>query len=262
MSAEKRLTGHMHEGPAAGIHQRMKSLTCVHLGVSYRRVVAVTAFVLLAALACGSTEAQRSPTGSAVTVRAAPDARGDAAASQIPVVSPEAKGTTLMQSSDSTQVSPALPQRSGPSPRTTGSVPHTQIDVDPVPEVHDELFRRTFALPDVENRPTIVSLPGARGVWINDGVSLAHPEGIVAGREFAHIHPDGSLHTPLPYKRAIEAVDRGWAERHPWADQREGWEGLVMLYTPRSLEELDVVFQLIVESYNFVTGRNVEPSDF
>ena len=163
-----------------------------------------------------------------------------------------------MQASDSIPERPALPQRSGPSPRTTGSVPHIQIDVDPVPEVRDELFRRTFALPDVENRPSIASLPGARGVWISDDVPLAHPEVIVAGREFTHIHPDGSLHAPLPIERATEAVDRGWAERHPWADQREGWEGLVMLYTPRSLEELDVVFQLIVESYNFVTGRDAK----
>ena len=164
-----------------------------------------------------------------------------------------------MQANDSTPSHTELPQRSGPPPRTTGSVPHTQIDVDAVPEVHDELFRRTFALPDVENRPTIVSLPGARGVWLSDGVPIAHPEAIVAGREFTHIHPDGSLHTPLPFERAIEAVDAGWAERHPWADQRDGWEGLVMIYTPRSLDELDVVLQLIVESYNFVTGRDVEP---
>ncbi len=164
-----------------------------------------------------------------------------------------------MEARNSTPAYRALPQRSGPPPRTTGSVPHTQIDVDPVPEVHDELFRRTFALPDVENRPTVVSLPGARGIWISDDVSLAHPEMIVAGREFAHIHPNGSLHAPLPFERAIKAVDAGWAERHPWADQREDWKGLVMLYTPRSLEELNVVFQLIVESYNFVTGRDVKP---
>ena len=166
-----------------------------------------------------------------------------------------------MQASELKQVYPPLPRRSGPLPETTGSVPHTQIGVAPVPEVHDELFRRTFALPDVEDRPTIVSLPGARGVWISEGVSLAHPEAIVAGREFTHIHPDGSLHTPLPFERAIDAVNAGWAERHPWADQRPGWEGLVLLYTPQSMEELDVVVQLIVESYNFVTGRDVEPSD-
>ena len=155
-----------------------------------------------------------------------------------------------------------LPQRSGPRTLTSGSVPHVQIGVEPAPAVNDELFRRAFALPDVENRPTIVSLPGTRGMWLTDGVPLVHPEGIVSGREFAHIHPDGSLHAPLPYERALEAAEMGWAERHPWADQQDGWEGLVMLFTPQSMAELDVIFQLIVESYNHVTGRTVQASDF
>ncbi len=229
------------------------------LGVSYLRVVAAS-FALVAVLACGSTDAEPSQTASAID--AAPDATADDSASPTSAQTPSAKGTIPLQASDPTPVHPALPQRSGPAPRTTGTVPHTQIDVEPVPEIYDELLRRTFALPDVENRPTIVSLPGARGVWLSDGVPLSHPETIVAGREFTHIHPDASLHAPLSFERAMEAVDAGWAERHPWADQRDGWEGLVMLYTPRSLEELDVVFQLIVESYEFVTGRDVDPSDF
>ena len=167
-----------------------------------------------------------------------------------------------MNASGLTSDYPVLPQRTGPPPRTTGSVPHTQIEVHPVSEVHDELFRRTFALPDVENRPTVVSLPGTRGVWLSDGVSLVRPEAIVAGREFTHIHPDGSLHAPLPLERAMEAADAGWGERHPWADHREGWEGLILIYTPRTMEELDIVVQLVVESYNFVTGRTVKASDF
>ncbi|MBV7337836.1 phospholipase [Chloroflexi bacterium TSY] len=155
-----------------------------------------------------------------------------------------------------------LPERSGPRTQTSGTVPHVQIGVEPVPAVNDELHRLAFALPDVENRPTIVSLPGAQGMWLSDGVPLAHAEVIVSGREFAHIHPDGSLHAPLPYERALEAVEKGWAERHPWADQRDGWEGFVMLFTPQSMAELDVIFQLIVESYNHVTGRTVQASDF
>ena len=134
--------------------------------------------------------------------------------------------------------------------------------MEPVQAVNDELHRRAFALPDVENHPTIVSLPGTQGMWLNDEVPLAHPEVIVSGREFAHIHPDGSLHAPLPYERALEAVEKGWAERHPWADQRDGWDGLVMLFTPQTMEELDVTFQLIVESYNHVTGRTIQASDF
>lgn len=154
-----------------------------------------------------------------------------------------------------------LPQRSGPRTQTTGAVPHVQIGVELVEDVNDKLHQLAFCLPDVENRPTIVSLPGARGIWISDEIPLAHPEIIVSGREFAHIHPDGSLHAPLPYARALEAVQQGWAERHPWADQREGWDGFVMLFTPQSMAELDVTIQLIVESYNFTTGREITVTD-
>ncbi|MGH2398006.1 MAG: hypothetical protein ACRDFW_13745, partial [bacterium] len=55
-------------------------------------------------------------------------------------------------------------------------------------------------------------------------------------------------------------IEAGWAEPHPMA-QYMGNEGMVMLYTPRTMEELDVIFQLIVDSYNFVTGRNVNATE-
>ena len=155
-----------------------------------------------------------------------------------------------------------LPERSGPRTQTSGTVPHVQIGGELVPAVNDELFRLAFSLPDVEDRPTIVSLPGARGMWLGDDIPLAHPETIVSGREFAHIHPDGSLHVPLPYERALEVAEKGWGERHPWADEREGWDGLVMLFTPQSMAELEIIFQLIVESYNHVTGQTLLASDF
>ena len=155
-----------------------------------------------------------------------------------------------------------LPERSGPRIQTSGTVPHVQINVEPVPAVNDELFRRAFTLPGVEDRPTIVSLPGARGMWLSADIPLAHPETIVDGREFAHIHPDGSLHAPLPYDRALEVDEKGWGERHPWASERDGWDGLVMLYTPQSMAELEIIFQLIVESYNYVTGQSLQASDF
>ena len=155
-----------------------------------------------------------------------------------------------------------LPERAGPRTQTSGTVPHVQIGVVSDTAVNDELFRRAFALPGVEDRPTIVSLPGARGMWLDKDIALAHPEAIVNGREFAHIHPDGSLHAPLPYERALEVAEKGWGERHPWADDREGWDGFVMLFTPQSMDELDVTFQLIVESYNHVTGRKVQSADF
>jgi len=156
----------------------------------------------------------------------------------------------------------SLPKRTGPSPTTTSGVPHVQIGVEAVPEVQAELLRRVAALPKVDIRPTVVSLPGAIGFWLLEDLQLSHPEVIVGGREFAHVHPDGSLHASLPPERAIEAVEAGWAVRHPWADQRQGWKGFVMLFTPQSMDELDVTFQLIVDGYNFVTGKNVQSKEF
>jgi len=148
-----------------------------------------------------------------------------------------------------------LPTRSAPPPETTNSVPHVQIGVEPVSELHDELLRRVSGIPHVEIRDTIVSLPGAQGFWLADELPLARPEVIVGGREFAHIHPDGSLHASLDPKMARAAVEAGWAVPHPWANQRPGWEGFVMIYSPLTAGDLDVVFKLVLESYSFVTGR-------
>ncbi len=156
---------------------------------------------------------------------------------------------------------PTLPRREGLPPKVTLDIPHRQIDVDPVPEVNEELFRRAFALPGVENRPTILSVPGVRGLWLHNKISLVNPEIIRRGREFAHIHADGSLHIALPADRARQAVRAGWALPHPMSNQ-EGWEGFVLLYTPQSMEELDSTFQLIVDAYNYITGWNVRAQDF
>ena len=100
------------------------------------------------------------------------------------------------------------------------------------------------------------------GFWLLEELSLSRPEVIAGGREFAHVHLDGSLHASLPPERALEAVAEGWAVRYPWATRREGWEGFVMLFTPQTTEELDVTFQLIVDGYNFVTGKNLRAEDF
>ena len=81
------------------------------------------------------------------------------------------------------------------------------------------------------------------------------------GREFAHVHADGSLHLWLPVERALEVHETQWGELHPWVERDNFWDGVVMIYTPESLGEVDVVTQLIVDSYNFVTGSDVTLDD-
>ncbi len=83
----------------------------------------------------------------------------------------------------------------------------------------EELARRVFALPGVEERPSAISVPGARALWLSEDVPAGPPEAFLIGSEFAHIHPvpDGSLHAALPPEVAQEAIMKGWAEQHPVA---------------------------------------------
>ena len=153
-----------------------------------------------------------------------------------------------------------LPKRAGTRPPTTPWMPHMQINFKPDAKIKTELFRRIYSLPNVRNEPTRISIPGAHAIWLDEDLPLAHGEVVLEGREFAHIHPDASFHVTLSPQRAFEAIQAEWAEPHPLA-QQIGIEGMVLLYTPRDAQELDIIFQLVVDSYNFVTGRSVQAGE-
>jgi hypothetical protein len=77
--------------------------------------------------------------------------------------------------------------------------------------VVEELARRMFALPGVEEPLSVISVPRARAMCLSEGAPEGPREGFMIGREFAHIHPvpDGSLHAALPPEVAEEAVEKG-----------------------------------------------------
>lgn len=151
----------------------------------------------------------------------------------------------------------SLPLRETARPETTSGVPHVQIGVEPVLSLSEEMKKRVAEFPGVTLGPTRVSLPGALGFQLARNLPLARPEVIVGGREFAHVHKDGSLHASLDPALAREAVTAGWAISHPWANRRSGWEGFVMIYTPVNKAELEVVMHLLESSYEYVTGRSI-----
>jgi hypothetical protein len=120
----------------------------------------------------------------------------------------------------------------------------------------EKLARGAFALPDVEERPSAISVPGARALWLREDVPAGPREAFMIGREFAHIHPmpDGSLHAALPPDVAQEAVEKGWAEQHPVARMGYIPQNVVMIYAPRDAEEIEVVAGLLVEAYRHAGG--------
>ncbi|WP_298922413.1 luciferase family protein [uncultured Roseobacter sp.] len=150
-----------------------------------------------------------------------------------------------------------LPERTSPRPETTNGVPHTQIGVQIDAELASLLLERVAQFSGVTLGPTRTSLPGAIGFQLNRDMVLSQPSSIVGGFEFAHMHPDGSLHASLDPTMAQGAIEAGWATAHPWANQRLGWGGFVMIYTPTTPEELDVVIDLVESSYTFITGNTL-----
>ena len=120
----------------------------------------------------------------------------------------------------------------------------------------DELARRVFALPNVEERSSAISVPGSRALWLREDVLAGPPEVFVIERESAHIHPmpDGSLHIALPPEVAQEAVGKDWAEQHPVARMGRMLQNVVMIYAPRDADEIEVVAGLVVEAYRYLGG--------
>lgn len=148
-----------------------------------------------------------------------------------------------------------LPPRPGARPTTTPTNPHTQLDQQPVGWAQRELLAAAvFDLPGVVERPSGISVPGARALWLTD--ADGPPEAFMVGHEFAHLHPDPdqSLHMMLPPALAEEAIDAGWAEQHPVARRGLIPPNAVMVYAPRDDTEREVVEGLVRASHAFARG--------
>lgn len=151
----------------------------------------------------------------------------------------------------------SLPHRTGPRPATTPTNPHTQLDQQPVDTLQrDLLAAELFELPGVEERDSLISVPGARALWLSEPDG-APADAFFAGAEFAHLHPgnDQSLHVMLPPDLVADAIAAGWAEEHPVARRGEIPGNAVMLYAPRDATEREVVAKLVKAAYRYAAGR-------
>ncbi len=149
-----------------------------------------------------------------------------------------------------------LPAREGPTPRTTSTAPHQQLDQIPSPESHAALKARAFDFPSVERRPSIISVPGAEALWLLEEGGHSCAEAFMRENEFAHVHPpyDGSLHMMLPEGDVPELFERGWGEHHPLVPAGRAPPSCVMVFGPRDQGELEVILGLIDASYKFARG--------
>ena len=184
---------------------------------------------------CGGgsdTEATEAPTTVATTTE--PPATTEA---------PDATATP--EPGDETHPDLELPGRPVAQPDVTSGIPHIQLNQNAGDKLLERLAAAAFSLEGVVEQPSLASLSGARALTVASGLS-ARPEAMIVEREFAHIHPGGSLHLTLPTNQAAELVESGWGEWHPFA--LDGTlPNLVMVYAPRTGDDLDIV-QTVIEA--------------
>ena len=153
----------------------------------------------------------------------------------------------------------ALPQRQGAKPDTTSQLPHSQLNQHGPDEVIDQLHAWCFALPEVNNEPSGISVPGSRALVLHEATACNH-DAFMIGREFAHIHPhpdNGSMHVKLTADDAQAVIDSGWGESHYLVTQGHYPMGLVMVFSPRDEAELECVKRIVERSYEYATGSTL-----
>ena len=135
------------------------------------------------------------------------------------------------------------------------SIPQQQQSQNAPAELQEQLFERVSSLKGVSTSGSHISVPGARAFVVSAAGGPDDAFLVPGTGEFAHLHPDydGSLHLALPAPLAADLVVRGWGTPHPWAGTRLA-PGFVMLFGPRTSEELETVIGIVRTAHAIATS--------
>lgn len=143
-----------------------------------------------------------------------------------------------------------LPSRAGGPPDTTTGLPQLPHGSSPDPG----LWERIAGLGTPAE--ATIGPPGTRSLLLPEA---AGPRAaFLHGNEFAHLHPDGSLHLCLPPALAYDALVKGWALAHPLAGVRLS-AGLVLVPAPRDAAEREVVTAVAAAARRYAAEDTRDP---
>ncbi|KAK0392605.1 hypothetical protein NLU13_2100 [Sarocladium strictum] len=158
-----------------------------------------------------------------------------------------------------------LPERNDPRPTTAGIAPHRQITQYGSTQCFQALTRalQAFASMNPSEFETRVS------ALEKHGLALFSRKPTRQNRfqgEICHVHDtDHSLHLFLHPDDVKVVLEQGWGERHPMAWEWGPWKPavgpfFVMIYAPRSENELRIVAKIIEAAAWNMSGRTVHLS--
>jgi hypothetical protein len=154
----------------------------------------------------------------------------------------------------------AIPAREGPRPKTYDGLPHHQLDQTPSADLYGQLVERFLALPDTTNGPSLVSVLGARALFVASE-RPCNARACIRGREFAHLHPpeDGSCHMLLSAEDCEVVLARGWGELHPLAVSGKIQRTTVLVFAPRNEAEIDTVLTITRAAQHNAMREEIAP---
>lgn len=157
-----------------------------------------------------------------------------------------------------------LQQRKGPRPRIMArTMPHRQVPEPIDPAARERLLNLMKDL--AAQYPHLLTVAPSKteggstdAIYAREDLETLNPvakKDTLLKREIAHAHPsDNSLHVWMSEADARKVVETGWGERFPLGFVSKGW---VMIYAPRSGEEVDVVVGIVRAGVGWVTGVEV-----
>ena len=159
-----------------------------------------------------------------------------------------------------------LPPREGEKPITGDALPHLQHTQNSPSGIYDDLAKWLFALDYIEERPSGMSVPGARAACIENAYQNVNSELLKPGsREWTHIHPleiygGGSQHLSFYRADSDYLIEKGWGEYHPLDAEvyPNKHYGVALLFAPRNSEELEIIKQITLASYSAATNQNFD----
>ena len=154
-----------------------------------------------------------------------------------------------------------LTKRVGVKPITNPLPPHLQHNQHSPRKIYHALADWMFnAFPKSREHKTLISVPSSRAMWLDEKIKNTPKDGFMPpppkSREFAHLHKDGSIHVCLPEKDIDVILDAKWGEPHPY---KKYGVNEILVYAPQNKKEMDVLKQVIIASYEYLTNDKYVP---
>ncbi|KAH8675845.1 hypothetical protein BX600DRAFT_453693 [Xylariales sp. PMI_506] len=154
-----------------------------------------------------------------------------------------------------------LPYRTGPRPTVAGIAPQRQVDQQGPRDCYQSL--REIIINHANKHSDVVGLGTSCFEKHGLGLFARFPVNNTCQGEICHIHnSDHSMHMSLHPDDLKEVLSKGWGQRHPLACK--GWlnmpvpQQFVMIYAPRTMEEVKVVCSIIQAAGWWVMAKERE----